>query len=282
MTFTSESDIIKLQRYELYDNRYRIFGNIASFMREVLFIVDFKENVKRIWGTTTKKKIVISAAALAVVAAGGITTGVVVNHQKDSNQSITMEAEKTEQTSTSTSTTKTTTTTTTTTSTSTSETTTSTTEKPKEEAKDADNGAGDEGGNVETPVNDNTGSGNSGNTAAAQPSNSGGSSGGNNTPAPAPTPAPTPAPAPAPTPAPEPTPAPTEPPQPSHGGFTGSEANLYDYAIGQGCSDNLACSYVSACRVWGQSNVIIGTPPCDGAWWGIWVYDASTGTYSSY
>ena len=94
LTFTSESDIIKLQRYELYDNRYRIFGNIASFMREVLFIVDFKENVKRIWGTTTKKKIVISAAALAVVAAGGITTGVVVNHQKDSNQSITMDAEK--------------------------------------------------------------------------------------------------------------------------------------------------------------------------------------------
>ena len=70
LTFTSESDIIKLQRYELYDNRYRIFGNIASFIREVLFIVDFKENIKRIWGTTTKKKIVISAAALAVVAAG--------------------------------------------------------------------------------------------------------------------------------------------------------------------------------------------------------------------
>ena len=93
LTFTSESDIIKLQRYELYDNRYRIFGNIASFIREVLFIVDFKENIKRIWGTTTKKKIVISAAALAVVAAGGITTGVVVNHQKDSNQSISVDAE---------------------------------------------------------------------------------------------------------------------------------------------------------------------------------------------
>ena len=92
LTFTSESDIIKLQRYELYDNRYRIFGNIASFIREVLFIVDFKENIKRIWGTTTKKKIVISAAALAVVAAGGITTGVVVNHQKDSNQSISVDA----------------------------------------------------------------------------------------------------------------------------------------------------------------------------------------------
>ena len=71
LTFTSESDIIKLQRYELYDNRYRIFGNIAMFYKKRFFlIVDFKENIKRIWGTTTKKKIVISAAALAVVAAG--------------------------------------------------------------------------------------------------------------------------------------------------------------------------------------------------------------------
>ena len=57
LTFTSESDIIKLQRYELYDNRYRIFGNIASFIREVLFIVDFKENIKRIWGTTRRRKL---------------------------------------------------------------------------------------------------------------------------------------------------------------------------------------------------------------------------------
>lgn len=177
--------------------------------------------------------------------------------------------------------TTTTTTTTTTTSTSTSETTTSTTEKPKE---DADNGNNDDGGSVETPVNDNTGSGNSGNTAAAQPSNSGGSSSGNNTPALAPTPAPAPAPAPAPTPAPapEPTPAPapTEPPQPSHGGFTGNNAALYDYAISQGCSDSQACAYVSACNYAGQSNVMIGIP-CDGAWWGVWAYNASTDSWDS-
>jgi hypothetical protein len=177
--------------------------------------------------------------------------------------------------------TTTTTTTTTTTSTSTSETTTSTTEKPKE---DADNGNNGDGGSAETPVNDNTGSGNSGNTAAAQPSNSGGSSSGNNTPAPAPTPAPTPAPAPAPTPAPapepEPAPAPTEPPQPSHGGFTGNNAALYDYAISQGCSDSQACAYVSACNYVGQSNVMIGIP-CDGAWWGVWAYNASTDSWDS-
>lgn len=259
LTFTSESDIIKLQRYELYDNRYRIFGNIASFMREVLFIVDFKKNVKRIWGTTTKKKIVISAAALAVVAAGGITTGVVVNHQKDSNQSITMDAEKTEQTSTSTSTTKattTTTTTTTTTSTSTSETTTSTTEKPKEDAKDADNGNNDDEGYVETPVNDNTGSGNSGNTAAAQPSNSGGSSSSNNTPAPAP--------APAPTPAPEPEPEPDVWHSPWEG--TGN----YNYAIGRGCDVYGADNYASLCSVLGSDRVSIGDPET-GAGLSIWV-----------
>lgn len=177
--------------------------------------------------------------------------------------------------------TTTTTTTTTTTSTSTSETTTSTTEKPKE---DADNGNNDDGGSAETPVNDNTGSGNSGNTAAAQPSNSGGSSGGNNTPAPAPTPAPTPAPAPAPAPepTPAPAPAPTEPPQPSHGGFTGQEANWYDYALGQGCSESQASAYACACSGYGQSNVIIGVPPCDGAWWGIWVYNASDDSWFSF
>lgn len=244
MTFTSESDIIKLQRYELYDNRYRIFGNIASFMREVLFIVDFKENVKRIWGTTTKKKIVISAAALAVVAAGSITTGVVVNHQKDSNQSITMDAEKTEQTSISTSTTKattTTTTTTTTTSTSTSETTTSTTDKPKE---DADNGNNGDGGSVDTPVNDNTGSGNSGNTAAAQPSNSGGSSSGNNTPAPAPE------------------------PQEWHSVWEGTPN--YNYAISLGCDAAKAGTYANLCNIWGADRVSIGDPET-GAGTTLWV-----------
>lgn len=157
--------------------------------------------------------------------------------------------------------TTTTTTTTTTTSTSTSETTTSTTEKPKE---DADNGNNDDGGSVETPVNDNTGSGNSGNTAAAQPSNSGGSSGGNNTPAPAPTPAPTPAHAPAPTPAPEPEPEPDVWHSPWEG--TGN----YNYAIGRGCDVYGADNYASLCSVWGSDRVSIGDPET-GAGLSIWV-----------
>lgn len=190
---------------------------------------------------------------------------VVKDNEEKSVTEYNIEVVVTAETTTSTTkTTTTTTTSTTTTSTSTSETTTSTTEKPKEEAKNADNGAGDEGGNVETPVNDNTGSGNSGNTAAAQPSNSGGSSGGNNTPAPAPTPAPTPAPAPAPTPAPEPEPEPDV----WHSIWEGTPD--YNYAIGRGCDAYGAGNYASLCSVWGSDRVSIGDPET-GAGLSIWV-----------
>ena len=106
-------------------------------------------------------------------------------------------------------------------------------------------------------ANDNTGSGNSGNTAAAQPSNSGGSSSSNNTPAPAP------APAPAPTPVPEPTPAPTE-------AWAGQ--SYCDYALNQGWDYNTAVKYANCCLSYGQSNVIIGIPDgVEGAWSGVWV-----------
>ena len=77
--------------------------------------------------------------------------------------------------------------------------------------------------------------------------------------------------APAPEPEPEPEPAP-EAGNPY--GFIGYDAQLYDYALSQGCNDTQACCYVALCNRWGESNVLIGSPG-EGAYWSVWAWNGT-------
>ena len=92
---------------------------------------------------------------------------------------------------------------------------------------------------------------------------------------PTPEPEPIPEPTPEPEPVPEPEPEPTEAPA---GGnpYTGQKAEWWDYAKSQGLGDGNANDFVYLCERWGFENVLIGTPPVEGAWWGIWVWNGET------
>lgn len=62
-------------------------------------------------------------------------------------------------------------------------------------------------------------------------------------------------------------------------GWTGTDADLFNYAISQGCNVWQASAYVTACANYGTENIFIGLTPADSSCWGVWYYDDSTETY---
>lgn len=80
------------------------------------------------------------------------------------------------------------------------------------------------------------------------------------------------------TPAPEPEPEPVDDSNPY--GFTGYDLEMYNYAISQGCTPDLAQCYVTYVGRVGRENVFIGEPPVEGGWWGVWIYDPADGSWN--
>lgn len=64
-------------------------------------------------------------------------------------------------------------------------------------------------------------------------------------------------------------------------GWTGIQAEQFNYALSQGCNVWQASAYANACLVYGEENIFIGITPADGTCWGVWYYDEATGTYRS-
>lgn len=80
-------------------------------------------------------------------------------------------------------------------------------------------------------------------------------------------------PEPEPVPEPEPEPEPVyDTNSPEYFGLSGSSADLFNYAISQGCDGYSAVAYVSDVQAYGQSNVLIGNPAPDNpnSYWAIW------------
>lgn len=62
-------------------------------------------------------------------------------------------------------------------------------------------------------------------------------------------------------------------------GWTGEEAEWFNYALSQGCNVWQASAYANACANYGEENIFIGLTPADSTCWGVWYYDESTETY---
>lgn len=62
-------------------------------------------------------------------------------------------------------------------------------------------------------------------------------------------------------------------------GWTGIQAEWFNYAMSQGCNVWQASAYANACSNYGSENIFIGLTPEDSTCWGVWYYDEETDMY---